>query len=515
MADGEPPERDVKDFEFMQLCKFRVQQPDHELPINRGNLLACSSKYGLLIYATKQGFSTVKTANLMKINEDLGKQRTKVIIEDIPIEKKIDLSAPALWLDVNADGKYLAVVTKDMGQLYVLFFSINSFADKASPSQPFARARVTATPGAVIQDLSWNHAIPNILAVCSSDGNVELIDVSETVKVIAALPAAVGATCFCWSPKGKQLLVGKKNGTASQYDHSLAEKKQWVCPGVLQGAHRVVDIIWQSTYAFMAAYLPSEAPASDQPKVIFVLSNKEGKTQYLNFDDVCFGNGEERKAQYFFHLLAQWEVIVMASSNATETTVVGKNLDNKVSWEHWNLEDCSRAELPLTDQQNDTFPVGMAVDYSPQLPIVLNESKRYPACPVMYLLSSDGMLLGFHLSYRHKDAAPITSPPSQMDPSAARKEGISVVVSSAVVKYLFSETFIEQGEEYCSDITHNDLIMFHILLTVVLLLLFSMFRNLVCFVVMLTQKEKVKVERLALAGLEFLSIRLNQKALTT
>ena len=31
----------------------------------------------------------------------------------------------------------------------------------------------------------------------------------------------------------------------------------------------------------------------------------------------------------------------------------------------------------------------------------------------------------------------------------------------------------------CSDMTHNDLIMFHILLTVDLLLLFSMFRNLV------------------------------------
>lgn len=57
--------------------------------------------------------------------------------------------------------------------------------------------------------------------------------------------------------------------------------------------------------------------------------------------------------------------------------------------------------------------------------------------------------------------------------------------------------------------------MFHILHIVVLLLLFSMFRNLVCFVMMLTQEEKVKVERLALAGLGFLSTRLNKKALTT
>ena len=73
--------------------------------------------------------------------------------------------------------------------------------------------------------------------------------------------------------------------------------------------------------------------------------------------------------------------------------------------------------------------------------------------------------------------------------------------------------------------------MFHILLTVVLLLLFSMFCNLVCppyvvllllfsmfrnlvrFVIMSTKKVKVKDN--SHAGFGFLSTRLNKKALTT
>ncbi|RUS69533.1 hypothetical protein EGW08_022706, partial [Elysia chlorotica] len=430
MANAEAPERDMKDFEFMQLVKFRVQPSSQELSVNRGNLLACSSKYGLLVYCTKQGFSAVKTSNLLAINEGLGKERNKVVIEDIPVEKTVDLSSPALCLGINSDGKYLAVVTKEMGQLCVLFYDLNGFADQNSQATPFAHSRINATPAAAIQDLSWNPAVPTMLAVCTSDGNVELLDVADNPKVIAALPAAVAASCFCWSPKGKQLLVGKKNGSASQYDHALAEKKQWACPNVLQGSQKVVDILWQSTYTFMAAYLPADASNADQPKVVLVVSNKEGKTQYLNFDDIVFGSGEERKAQYFFHLLLQWEMILIASSNATEATVVGKNLDDKVSWEHWNLEDCSRAELPLTDSQNDSFPVGMAVDYSPQSQIVLNESVQFPACPVMYMLSTDGMLLGFHLSYRHKDAAPITVPASALEPSTARRGVAGSLVAS-------------------------------------------------------------------------------------
>ena len=56
---------------------------------------------------------------------------------------------------------------------------------------------------------------------------------------------------------------------------------------------------------------------------------------------------------------------MVASANSMEIGVLGLQED-QISWEQWTQEDAARAELPLTADKQETFPVGMGLDTSTQ-----------------------------------------------------------------------------------------------------------------------------------------------------
>ena len=139
-------------------------------------------------------------------------------------------------------------------------------------------------------------------------------------------------------------------------------------------------------------------------------------------------------------------MVVAASSNAIEVSMVAKQLtEADGAWQRWNLEDSSRAEMPMTSDYNETFPVGVGVDLTSQAPIPIGDNQTHPASPILLLLSSDGVVSAFHMIYMRNDAPNVQKPSiDPIDSNSARPpmSKTSIHVAPYLIEFL-SSSFVQ------------------------------------------------------------------------
>ncbi|XP_049321761.1 nuclear pore complex protein Nup214 isoform X2 [Astyanax mexicanus] len=393
------PERDMKDFQFRQMKKIRVFDSPDDLQKERSGLLAISNKFGvtfvgldrtLKVYLTREIIAAAKVDG--NINEIVENVKCQVLSVDLPMHH-LALSSDELTLSVCGVGED-AALTMD-------FYDVRTFFNKArQEKRPFASFKPEAALGTAVQDLKWSPVDGFKLAACLSDGSMMILDVINDVALVAQLPATVGITCVCWSPKGKQVAAGKLNGTVVQYTPILQEKKVIPCaPFYSTDPVKVLDVLWLSTFNFAVAYAAADgSPVTPPDLVVISLPKKDEKRpdQYLNFGDLVYGSCTEREHHYFLCHIEDWDLVLAASAASIEVSVIAKQED-KTNWELWVLEDAARGELPVTLSNDDTLPVGVAIDYTSQGEIYISDDKKLPPAPTLLILSTDGVLCPFSL----------------------------------------------------------------------------------------------------------------------
>uniref|UniRef100_A0A224YUV2 Nuclear pore complex protein Nup214 n=1 Tax=Rhipicephalus zambeziensis TaxID=60191 RepID=A0A224YUV2_9ACAR len=418
MACEQGATRPNPDFLFHPVRTVNVTAGAESVPAESVNLVAASSRFGLIFAAFDQGVKICTLEDIQNCDAEEG-PGSKGPADSCPF-RLLPTTGPVLLVALNADDTTLAVGLLRDGIPVADMYDVRGFAGQALETRPIATVRLSAEPGVTLQDFAWNPVVCEMFAVCLGNGSVSIYELSgESLKILGNIPSSAGGTALCWSPKGKQLVVGKKDGSLTQYKPNMQEARCIPPPLLSENSVLVLSVCWLAPTVFAAVYAPATRTADSQANLVIVTFTKTSPVAYTNFGEPCLQTGEHPKERFWLYHQPDWGILMCMSRNSIESAVFGCKSDDKMQWELWELDSHGRAEVPLRNKE-ETFPLGMAVSYNAQRNIT-SKTESWPPMPVLLVLSTCGGLSPFHMKNLARGAPSLVRAPEPLLPNGQRK----------------------------------------------------------------------------------------------
>lgn len=328
-----------------------------------------------------------------------------------PQARSVPLPNIPNYMSCSSDGNLLAInFTQSNGTSLLLIYSVQSFM--TPEVRTLYNIRLAPEDFVHAVQLLWNPVLPNNLAVVLSNGGLGMYSLKDGGNfVLHSLDKSQQVKCGCWSPKGKQLVLGFPSGRLQQFKPDLTPAKTLACPpNVHEAPFDTIAVHWLSTFQFAVIFLQHGEDCS--PKLYIINAPKAGTPTYTNYYDICYSLNGPRKHQFHFTHVSQWNLLLVSSANGVEVGVLGTSETGDLpTWQQLTLLDEARIELPLSEAtQDETFPMGFVYDTSSTHQLTINE-KQLPQMPMVHVLGTDGTLLAFNFLNLQPGAPSVCSPP--------------------------------------------------------------------------------------------------------
>lgn len=378
-----PGSVDVTDIQFKLQSKHKIFGGNSKLR-DHVSLLACASNHGLLF---------VGNPNAPELQAFILPDIIYAKLKGQPVHlRTTNLPNAPNSIACNADGSMLAVNYTLQGYGVLDIYHVPSFATSVVKTLYSIRL---PDQNVYALHILWNPVVSNIIGVVLSNGNFALYTLKDGGAMEMRSLQNQQIQSGCWSPKGKQIVFGHPNGKLQQYKPDLTIVKSIICPPIVHpGPFDTIALHWLSTFQFVASFLQHGEEAI--PNMYIINAPKGGTPVYINYNDVCYSGSEPRKQQVTFMHIAQWNLLLVTSANGVEIGLLGtKDTSDQPQWVHYMLLDEARIEMPLTEGNDETYPIGLALDISPTHELIVGERKLH-SMPVIHVLSTHGHLLCFN-----------------------------------------------------------------------------------------------------------------------
>ncbi|EFX05490.1 nuclear pore complex subunit [Grosmannia clavigera kw1407] len=399
--------------------KLQLVSKWSEPPLPTASLISVASHKGLVAAAGPDAVRIATTDSVRKALSAEGSGDSDGDIRPFTPQVTIPMQLRVSQLAFTADESFLVLSAETGGGLAV--YDVQALAQGSTTQSAFE----LSTSGETVRSLVPNPMADRaeLCALVTVKGNLLMADLKQRSlrSGLAGQPVLRSqVSCVAWSSKGKQLVAGCADGSVYQMTPDGQEKAHIPKPPKL-GDYYAASISWLENDVFLVIHNPT---AGGQPSEYHIITRntKAGaghELVYQKLNDPVEPFGDKAPHHSILRLRdfpPNLQDLLLVASTAVEniglltrskaplaSNVAADKITNVFTTTEL-ADDSRRAQLPMSADYNDTFPVGVALDLSSKdkvhKPIPTDEIEESPGpLPSLWVLNNEGVLVTWWVVY--------------------------------------------------------------------------------------------------------------------